>query len=228
MDIAPPKDWARIQYEYEETERPIHAICAAHGISDGTLRTRMRRWNWRRRRPPIPSEGPPRIAVPRLTYRPAESSAAAQPAPPPPSEAAPPDPPPYGTGPEFIRAETEASAGDGAMDVARVRGMMARILPAIEAVVAKLAAEPLQPHEMEQTGRTLGTLTRALRGLDDLLTRQGDAAARETPQPAPAATPDDDDQPEDIDELRDELVRRIEALVADRCEEAKARDLAGW
>ena len=52
-------DWAQIRYAYEHTGRPIEEICAAHGISSGTLRDRMRRWGWKKRRPPIPREGPP-------------------------------------------------------------------------------------------------------------------------------------------------------------------------
>ena len=54
--------WTQIRYDYEHTERPIAAICAEHGISSGTLRDRMRRWGWTRRRPPIPREGPPPLA----------------------------------------------------------------------------------------------------------------------------------------------------------------------
>ena len=51
--------WAQIRYDYEHSERTIAEICAGHGISSGTLRDRMRRWGWTRRRPPIPREGPP-------------------------------------------------------------------------------------------------------------------------------------------------------------------------
>ncbi|MBI4366312.1 MAG: hypothetical protein HY543_05790, partial [Deltaproteobacteria bacterium] len=53
------EDWAQIRYDYERTDRPIEDICTAHGISSGTLRDRMRRWRWTRRRPPIPRDGPP-------------------------------------------------------------------------------------------------------------------------------------------------------------------------
>jgi hypothetical protein len=58
------QDWMQIRYDYEHTERPIAAICAEHGISSGTLRDRMRRWGWTRRRPPIPREGPPPLPSP--------------------------------------------------------------------------------------------------------------------------------------------------------------------
>ena len=55
--------WAQIRYDYEHTDRPVEDICAEHGISSGTLRDRMRRWNWTRRRAPIPREGPPAFLV---------------------------------------------------------------------------------------------------------------------------------------------------------------------
>ena len=45
--------WAQIRYDYEHTERPLGDICGEHGISTGTLRDRVRRWNWTRRRLPI-------------------------------------------------------------------------------------------------------------------------------------------------------------------------------
>ena len=55
---SPPK-WAQVRYEYEHTDKPVGDICFDHGISPGTLRDRMRRWGWTRRRQPIPAEGPP-------------------------------------------------------------------------------------------------------------------------------------------------------------------------
>ena len=55
--------WAHIRYAYEHTDRPVEDICAEHGISSGTLRDRMRRWRWTRRRPPIPRDGPPPVAM---------------------------------------------------------------------------------------------------------------------------------------------------------------------
>ena len=54
------EDWARIRYEYESTTRKVVEICAEHGISDGTLRDRVRRWGWKRRSAGrVAREGPP-------------------------------------------------------------------------------------------------------------------------------------------------------------------------
>ena len=58
------EDWARVRYDYECTTRKVVEICAEHGISDGTLRDRVRRWGWKRRwSGPVPREGPPPMAV---------------------------------------------------------------------------------------------------------------------------------------------------------------------
>ena len=59
-----PEAWAQVRYAYEHSDRPIHDICAEYGISTGTLRDRMRRWEWTRRRAPIPREGPPATMPP--------------------------------------------------------------------------------------------------------------------------------------------------------------------
>jgi hypothetical protein len=87
------------------------------------------------------------------------------------------------------------------------------VLPAIEATIAKLAAGPQAPREMEQTARALGTMMRALRELNALLSQHPLGAA---------STDDDDDMPEDIDAFRNELARRIDAFVASRSGEAAA------
>ena len=90
----------------------------------------------------------------------------------------------------------------------RLQSAVARVLPAIEATLAKLAAGPQRPRELEQTARALGALMRTLRELNALLAQQ----------PLPAA-PYDDDMPENIDAFRNELARQINAFVASRREE---------
>jgi hypothetical protein len=79
MYVSPPKAWAQICYEYENTDRPVEDICAEHGISSGTLRDRIRRWNLRRRRRPIPRERPPALVIPQLEYRPVIDQKASMP-----------------------------------------------------------------------------------------------------------------------------------------------------
>ena len=184
----PPEAWAQIRHDYEHTETPVGDICAEHGISAGTLRDRMRRWRWTRRRQPIPSEGPPPTAVPRIEH-PAPFFPAA---------------------PQIDTAAPQAAAGEGAgvplnadpaLIVPRLKGAVARVLPAIEATVAKLAAGSTHPREMEQAGRALGSLTRTLRELNALLGQY--------PEPA-----DNDRGPEDNDEFIRDLARRMDAFAA--------------
>ena len=64
------EDWARMRYEYECTDKTVPDIAADGGVSTGTLRDRVRRWNWTRRRAPIPRHGPPPPPlVPQIDHR---------------------------------------------------------------------------------------------------------------------------------------------------------------
>ena len=188
--------WAQVRYDYEHTERPVEDICAEHGISSGTLRDRMRRWGWTRRRQPVPAEGPPpsppiEPAVP-LVAAVAPSETAADALAPPAATSA--EPPP-----------------DPAEIVPRLRGAVARVLPAIEATVGKLAAGPMQPREMERAARTLTSLTRTLRELNTLLSQY------------PAA-PADDRGPDEPDEFVLDLVRRMNEFAASHAAGSAAGD----
>ena len=252
MPDLTPDTWAQIRHDYEHSDRPVEDICAEHGISSGTLRDRMRRWNWTRRRPPIPREGPPPLPAPRrdlaasppLPARGERSAAGAERRWP--GEGALPNPecgekPPHpissqkrvedarnrtcgseiDLSPHAGRGDQEAAAqlapGEGATApapsdpasiAASLQSAVARVLPAIEATLAKLAAGPQAPRELEQTARALGTLTRTLRELNALLAQHQARSAY-----------DDDNMPEDIDAFRDELARKIDAFVASRADE---------
>jgi hypothetical protein len=87
---------------------------------------------------------------------------------------------------------------------------VARVLPAIEATIARLAGGAHHPRDMEQASRTLGSLTRTLRELNGLLSEHN---AR-----LDAADPDDD-MPEDMDAFREDLARQIDAFMASRGDE---------
>ncbi len=233
--------WTQIRYDYEHTERPIAAICAEHGISSGTLRDRMRRWGWTRRRPPIPREGPPPLPAPAVEIarvgdvdassaldggspHPAASRgqvyagcvnlpAALGVDPPPPGEGE------GGAGALVVAAGEDAAPSeidDGAL-VPRLKGAVARVLPAIEVIVGKLAAGAMHPREMERAGRALGVLTRTLRELNALL------GERRPPADTPASKPavEEDEGPRDLEAFRIELTRRMNAIVAARTENAE-------
>jgi hypothetical protein len=88
--------------------------------------------------------------------------------------------------------------------VPRLQNAVGRVLLAIETVVATFPAEATHPRELERDARALAALTRTLRELNGLLSQR---------QPPAAADADDDPVPEDIDEFRLELARRIHAFV---------------
>jgi hypothetical protein len=199
-----PETWTQIRYEYEQTEKPVDDICLDHGVSPSTLRERMRRWRWTRRRQPIPAEGPP--PSPPIEHAAPVASVTAPIRAPAPSvwvdahdEPAPDSPAPH-------TAPFEATPPGQSEIVPRLQGAVARVLPAIEATVARLAAGPMPPREMERAARTLTSLTRTLRELNELLSQH---------QARPACDCDDD-MPEDIDAFRIELARKIDAFVASR------------
>jgi hypothetical protein len=262
-----PDAWAQIRHDYEMTERPISDICAEHGISSGTLRDRMRRWGWTRRRPPIPAEGPPAAwAASRYPFSAGTPSlpspangggikggrgggiiegaalAAAKPEWPRSGEArsgggnegeypapqvaqawpAPADET-DGAYPSLASTPTlpsPASGGgieekyDGAI-VPRLQGAVARVLPAIEANLARIGLGTMHPREMEQAGRALSSLTRTLRELNTLLTEHQARA------PVGRRCTCGDPVPDDIDEFRHRLALKIDALVAAHKEEAE-------
>jgi len=214
-----PDAWAQIRYDHEHTDRPIPDICAEHGISSGTLRDRMRRWGWTRRRQPIPTEGlPPAPApCPAPSLDPFPSRAAAKPERLCSGETASADEARAAANGEDTAgaARGDAAAGwnddasapdadDPAAIVPRLQAAVFRLLPAIEATVATLGAQPVHPREMERTARVLAALTRTLRELNTLL--------RQCPAPAPGRG---DDVPEDIEEFRERLARKIERLAAE-------------
>ncbi len=209
-----PEAWAQVRYDYEHTDRPIYDICAEYRISDTTLRDRVRRWAWTRRRPPIPRRGPPAIMPPvemtldALTptpsaQEPAPGRAQARPA--------------WGgeqaePGTPIVPASAAEADIDPATIVPRLQGAIARVLPAVEAALTRLTAGPLPPREMEQVARTLGALMRTLRELNTLL------------RDHPAHAANDDPVPKDPDEMRFELARRIRAFIENR--EAAQREAA--
>lgn len=206
-DLA-PETWAQIRQDYEHSQRPVDEICAEHGISPGTLRNRVRRWGWTRRRAPIPLEGPPPSALPpppRIQVAAPPCAAgpdAASPSPPASPQGETGAPCPAAAPP--MAAESNAGELDGGAIVPHLQGAVGRLLPAIDATVARLAAGPMHAREMEQAARALAALTRTLRELNALLSQRQAAAAAE------------EDKSRDLDELRYELARRMRALIDER------------
>jgi hypothetical protein len=199
-----PEKWAQIRYDYEYTDKPVDDICRDYRVSASTLHERVRRWRWTLRRQPIPLEGPP-PPMPPAGYpvplvpavAPIGAPACTQPVAAL-GETTPDAPAPLA----FTREEPPP---DPAVIVPRLQGAVARVLPAIEATLGKLATGPMAPREMERAARTLTSLTRTLRELNGLLGQY----------PAPPAS-DDDAPPADDDEFLRALVRRLDAFAVSR------------
>ena len=206
-----PETWTQIRYEYEQTEKPVDDICLDHGVSGSTLRERMRRWRWTRRRQPIPAEGPP--PTPWIEHTAPLVPAVAQVGAPAPSLSVAAQNEPAADAPAPHVTPREETPPDPAVIVPRLQGAVARVLPAIEATVARLAAGPMPPREMERAARTLTSLTRTLRELNGLLSQY---------------PPAKDEEPENIEEFRARLVRKIEALVAQRPGNALPEGFLPW
>ncbi len=231
MPEPTPEAWAQIRHDYENTDRPIVDICFEHEITTPMLRYRVKVWNWQRRKPLVPRNGPPpvtieaiedlhpptraalararaqalegegRRAASQARCEPGWGDAGVQQVHPTPlrlADASRSDPPPPGEGDESI--------------VPRLQSAVARVLPAIEATIARLAAGAHHPREMEQAGRTLSSLTRTLRELNGLLAEHN---ARPTRQCDCC-----DDMPEDMDAFREQLAVRIENFLASRGDDA--------
>ncbi|MGB7259015.1 MAG: hypothetical protein WBD48_13135, partial [Pseudolabrys sp.] len=115
------------------------------------------------------------------------------------------------TQPTFDQASA-CPDSDAASIGPRLQSAVARVLPALEMTLTRLAGGPMPPRQMEQMARALGSLTRTLRELNGLLARYDTQ----------------EEKPLDIDELRRELARRVEGLVARRNEEMPRRYEAAW
>jgi hypothetical protein len=200
MPPLSPETGTQIRYEYEHTDKPVDDICLDHGVSPTTLRERMRRWRWTRRSQPISAEGPP--PTPWIERTAPVVPAMAPIVAPAPSVWVEAQDEPAADAPAPHAATGEEAPADPAEIVPRLQGAVARVLPAIEATVARLAAGPMPPREMERAARTLTSLTRTLRELNTLLAEQ---------QPVGRCA-ECADIPEDIDAFRIDLARRITAM----------------
>ena len=163
MPDLSPDAWAQIRYDYEHTDRPVEDICAEHGISSGTLRDRMRRWHWRRRRSPIPREGPPAFLIVEQAIAPSGSAViVAKPSPPAPAQDA-------GALPV---AASRLGPGEAPKLSPALQKAVTTVLPAVQQTLTRLAEGRSFPDDAAKTARALQTLTRTLRELSALSSRQ--------------------------------------------------------
>ena len=107
------------------------------------------------------------------------------------------------------------------------RSLVERMMRSAERQVAEIELRVGSPrHDREKDARMLAVLARAMRELTavDALNRQLDSAANTPSDTKQAPVVDDDPPPDDIDEFRNELARRIRAFVASRADERLPSD----
>ena len=85
----------------------------------------------------------------------------------------------------------------------RMQETVEQELAAVQRVLDKVA--PTKPDETEQCARTLASISHTLRDLAEIMQPE--------PVMSPADETDNDSLPRDIDEFREELARRIRALI---------------
>jgi hypothetical protein len=114
--------------------------------------------------------------------------------------------------PHIIEDGRERPFVDNVMSLGeRLQGAVVQVMPALETTLASLAAGPMQPREMEQAARALGSLTRTLRELTGLLAQHRAAQPHQS-----------------VDELRASVARKLDIVMAQQREAQPLRYLAGW
>jgi hypothetical protein len=217
--LPTPEEWAQIRHEYENTRRSIEDICLAHGISANTLRRRVRAWGWQMRHPPISDQEPEAVArsrAPDERFEPLDRFE-------------PPHPLPQGEREYALPVAMSDSEPSPHLETAdtrpageRLQGAAARLMRAIETTSARLTAG-IHLRETEMAARALGSLTRTLNELNGLL------AQHKALEPKGSVDAErDDPPPEDTDDFRNELARRIRNFVEQHEAKIPARYEAAW
>ena len=199
-----PELIAAVRHRYEETDQPMPAIAGECGMSLRALHRMVEREGWSKR-----SERPPRNLPPAARLmeevrsladerRAAAAEAEAQPAP----VAAP-------------AQDANQEVNDSRSAIDRIEALVMKEIAAEEAARAVLRGAPRSRSEARDVTRNLSTLTQTLQTLRRM-------RAGEKTDGTCANCPHYDPVPEDIDEFRMELARRIRAFIASRTEAAGA------
>jgi hypothetical protein len=212
-----PELLAHGRYRYECTEEPRAYIAADLGIHRNTLRALALREGWKRFVPPargllpavrLLAEAKKLEEIAPVIRR--QSDEQRQPK----GEKAAPLQSPRQDGAELATAGVLAGLSHVPAMVERIISAVQEELDAVKTMRAQLKREPQNPQDAERTARTISTLTDTLQKLQRL-----QCGALQTGS-------DNDDRPADIDEVRNELARRIDAFVASWTEPEDADDAA--
>jgi hypothetical protein len=205
-----PELVAAVRHRYEETDQPMPAIAAECGMSLRALHRMVEREGWSMR-----SERPPRNLPPAarlfeeartLANQKAGATAAEDDARQAPTAAAAQD--------ANQEANQEAD-NDSRSAVDRLEALVMKEIAAEEAARSVLRGAPRSRSEARDVTRNLSTLTQTLQTLRRM-------RAGEKTDGTCANCPYYDPVPEDIDEFRLELARRISAFIESREEAARA------
>ena len=197
MATYSPELLAALRQRYEDTDQPMTAIAAEFGLGITTLQTLVRKNDWTPRskrlrhcppslRPLQEAEAP---ALPERHVEPQEAPTA--PLAGEGSEAVPPE------SPALAPVESQLSPAE------RLQALVEKEIAAEEATRAVLGIRPRSRNEAERCARTISKLTQALQTIQKL--RGGGASAK-----------GDAEMPDNIDEFREELARRIRGFIESR------------
>ncbi len=211
MATYSPELLAALRHRYEQTDQPMNALAADFGIGITTLQTLVRKNGWTQRSKRM-RDCPSALQL----LEEAQALAACRPQPhvPMPQQTSTPTLPLSGEGSEpaagtIAPAPTPepvaAIAAPALSPAERLEALVVKELEAEEAARAELGARPRARHEAERCARTLSVLTQTLKTLQGM---------REGANAGGAAF--DDDMPEDMDAIRHDLARRIEAFLESR------------
>lgn len=196
-----PEQVTEARYLYEQTLVPITDIAALLGVSESTLRSRVKEFGWRKRNPHGRSFSPEQL-LRRKAEAAAKTRAVAEAGAPSGGEGA----------PQMADADDRFYGprvpADRIAMVERLQRMAERELELIDGILATMPAVPADG-EREKTVRTLASLGRTLREMVRL----------SAPPSQPEPDDDDDTVPCDLDELRRALCEKLEALVAEQQDE---------
>lgn len=122
---------------------------------------------------------------------------------------------------QLAAAHADAPASVSVEAIARIEALVLKEIAELEAMRAQLHGAPHPMREAESTARTLTSLTDTLQKLQRL--RLPLMAAAQQPD---AASNVDTTIPENIDDIRIDLARRIDAFIASRADAGDAQDAA--
>jgi hypothetical protein len=204
--IYTPELLADGRRRYEQTDHRVIDIAADFGIHPTTFQRMANREHWVRYVPPPRDLSPSaRLAAEAAALEAALSLPPAEPQAPPVPDSSPP-------GDARMRTGDEAAAAlpPTAATIDRLHRVVLAVHATVEAMRARMKAEPETPAAADVTARTLARHTQILQTLQRMRCGLPGTEAHDRY---------DDDMPADIDAFRDALARRIEAFMASRTDE---------